>query len=80
VKASPGQELFGPYVVNLTTPEAQQAWREYSESMDAVAQRCSQRHADALRMVVVHEEPSPLGRAYLVREALTWLADWWKLR
>lgn len=59
---------------------AQDAWRSYCEAMDEVARCCSTRHANALRMVVVYNEPSTLDRAHWVREALAFLADYWRLR
>jgi hypothetical protein len=48
--------------------------------MAEVERQCSEAHANAVRMAVVLHEPSSLGRAYLVREALTFLADWWRLK
>jgi hypothetical protein len=60
--------------------EAEEAWVAYRDAMDGVTHRCSLRHAEALRMVVVYEEPSPLDRAWRVREALTWLASAWNLK
>jgi hypothetical protein len=59
---------------------AQDAWDGYCAAMEEVSRRCSHRHAEALRMAVIYEDPSTLSRAYLVREALGHLADWWNLR
>jgi hypothetical protein len=60
--------------------DAQEAWRGYCNAMEEVKRRCSARHEQALRLVVVYEEPSRLATAWLVREALSHLADWWKLK
>jgi hypothetical protein len=59
---------------------AQEAWDGYCAAMDELVRRCSQRHADAVRLAVVYEEPSTLGRAHMVREGLAFLADWWGVR
>lgn len=59
---------------------AQEAWDGYCAAMDELVRRCSHRHAEAVRMAVVYEEPSPLGRAHIVREGLAFLADWWGVR
>ena len=59
---------------------AQDAWDRYCDAMDQVSAWCSQRHADALRMVIVYGEPSTLARAPLVREALSFLGDYWRMR
>jgi hypothetical protein len=62
-------------------PEAaQEAWDDYSEAMDELALKCSQAHANAVRMRAVQGDAPPLGRAYLVREGLSFLADWWRMR
>jgi hypothetical protein len=45
-----------------------------------VALKCSQAHANAVRMAVVQEDASTLARAFLVREGLSFLADWWRMR
>jgi hypothetical protein len=60
--------------------DAHKAWKEYCEAIGEVERQCSMRHANALRMVIVYAEPSPLERAWMVREGLTFLANWWKLR
>jgi hypothetical protein len=62
-------------------PEAaQEAWDDYSAAMDELTLKCSQAHANAVRMAVVQEDAPPLGRAFLVREGLSFLADWWRMR
>jgi hypothetical protein len=48
--------------------------------MDELALKCSQAHANAVRMEVVQEHASTLARASLVREGLSFLTDWWRMR
>ena len=59
--------------------DAVQAYRAWREAMEHVEQRCSRRHADALRMVV-QGEPSRIGTEHLVREALWCLSDLWRVK
>jgi hypothetical protein len=62
-------------------PEAaQEAWDDYCKAMDELEIRTSRQHANAVRMAVVQEDASTLARAYLVREGLSFLAHWWRIR
>lgn len=58
----------------------QDAWNRYCEAMEEVKRRCSARHEQMLRLSVVYEEPVRLDTAWMVREALSFLADHWRLR
>ncbi|ONG56980.1 hypothetical protein BKE38_05140 [Pseudoroseomonas deserti] len=60
--------------------DAQEAWNGYCAAMEDVRRLCSAKHEQALRMVVVYEEPSRLATAWLVREALAHLANFWRLK
>lgn len=60
--------------------DAQAAWDGYCAAMEEVERRCSARHARMLRTVIVYEEPTRLDTAWLVREALDYLADWWGIK
>ena len=60
--------------------DAAAAWAEYRDAMEEVVRQCGHTHANALRMVVVYGEPSPLGRAWRVRDCLTVLAIWWNIK
>jgi membrane-bound lytic murein transglycosylase B len=79
-------EVCQPYTPageDTHTPEqvaaATLAYRQYQQAMSDVGQRCSDGHAYWLRQAA-HEEAVPLGAAHLVREALNWLADDWRLK
>ncbi|MCR0981804.1 hypothetical protein [Roseomonas populi] len=56
------------------------AFKAYSEAMAQVERQCSMQHANAVRMVIIYAEPSPQSRAWMVREALLFLADWWRVK
>jgi hypothetical protein len=58
---------------------ATQAFREYSNAMDWLGERCGHRHVEAVRQAVIYESPAPLARSYLAREGLTELASMWRL-
>ena len=57
-----------------------EAWGDYRAAMDELTRCCGQDYADAVRMNACYDEPSPLWRAHKLRDGLTWLADWWKLK
>jgi hypothetical protein len=48
--------------------------------MDDLARRCSHTHAATIKAATVFEDAPTLPRAHLVREGLSFLADFWKLR
>jgi hypothetical protein len=59
---------------------AQEAWDDYCKAMDELARCTSTAHANAVKAAIVFEDPPTLPRAYLVREGLSFLVTWWKLR
>lgn len=70
-----GEDTHTPEQVEAATL----AYRQYQQAMRDVSQRCSPRHEHWLRQAAL-EEAVPLGAAYLVREALNWLADDWRMK
>ena len=59
---------------------AGEAWRRYSEGMAEVTRRLGHRHAGAVRMNIIDQQPMALWAVPIVREALEVLAEWWGIR
>lgn len=60
--------------------DAQEAWDGYCVAMDEVLRCCSAKHAQMLQLTIVYDEPARLETAWLVREALSFLADHWNIK
>jgi hypothetical protein len=74
-----GGKRGGGEISEEAAEEAQAAWNSYCEAMDAVRHRCSEKHHYWLREAVIYREGIRPAFLHLVREALSFLADEWRI-
>ena len=74
-----GGKRGGGEISEEEAERAQYAWDAYCTAMTGVRERCSTRHEHWLREAVIYREAVRPAAAMLVREALSWLAQEWRI-
>lgn len=76
-----GQGMSGEHHLSPEEHEATAfAWRAYDAAMDEVTRQCGHTHRSSLFNAAIEGIPPDMDHAWRVRECLTVLADFWRVK